>query len=190
MEHTSHEVLIALRRIIRAVDLHSSRLVQRCGLTGPQLLLLQELAEGGEISSGALAGRVSLSQATVTGILDRLQGRGLIRRRRDEEDRRRVLAAVTPAGRQLLQIAPPLLQESFLAELAKLQDWERTLVLSSLQRVVAMMEAREVEASPILTTEPLGETAKGAGEETSPPPQSAAVGNQGECTDERRGGGP
>lgn len=170
-QRTGHEVLIALRRIIRAIDLHSSRLLHRCGLTGPQLLLLQELGDG-EISAGALAERVCLSQATVTGILDRLQRRGLVTRRRDQEDRRRVLAAVTPAGRQLLHRAPPLLQESFLAQLSKLQDWEQTLILSSLQRVVAMMEARSVEASPILTTEPLG----GAGMEATVPPATARAG--------------
>ncbi|HEY5719889.1 MAG TPA: MarR family transcriptional regulator, partial [Gammaproteobacteria bacterium] len=64
-------VVVALRRIIRAVDLHSKRLLQSHGLTGPQLLLLRELAAAGHCTVGQLAGRLRLGQATVTAILAR-----------------------------------------------------------------------------------------------------------------------
>ncbi len=149
------EAVTALRRIIRAVDLHSRSLVQRCGLTGPQLLMLHRLASAGEISIGELAVAVSLSQPTVTGILDRLERRGLVRRRRSPDDKRRVLVRTTPACKRLLASAPPLLQESFVRQFTGMGDWEQNLILSSLQRVVAMMEAAEMDAAPILTTGPI-----------------------------------
>lgn len=155
-EHdTLDKVLVALRRIMRAVDLHSRALLQRYGLSGPQLIILRELARLGEVSGSELAKAVSLSLATVTGILTRLEIRGLVSRRRSSADKRRVMVQATPEARRILQSAPPPLQESFARQFGKLQDWEQTVILSSLQRVVAMMEARELDASPILTADSL-----------------------------------
>jgi DNA-binding MarR family transcriptional regulator len=151
-EGKHRELLIALRRIIRAIDLHSRSLTQRFGLTGPQLIILEELTRRGEISVGELSSAISLSMATVTGIISRLEKRGLVRRRRDEDDRRKVLLTVTPACTDLLKDAPPPLQESFVAEYDRLEPWEQSLMLSSLQRIVAMMEASGLDATPMLTT--------------------------------------
>jgi DNA-binding MarR family transcriptional regulator len=119
------------------------------------LLILQEIARAAEITASELAKAISLSQATVTGILERLEKRDLITRRRSNTDRRRVKLSTTPAGRQLLEAAPPLMQESFLEAFGCLQDWEQHMILSTLQRLVAMMDAEQIEAAPILTAEPL-----------------------------------
>lgn len=148
-------MLLALRRIIRAIDLHSRSLIQQCGLTGPQLVVLQSLSELGRVSVGELATTVSLGQATMTGILTRLEKRGLVERRRSAEDKRRMMVETTPAGVGVLREAPPLLQESFLRQFDGLEDWEQSLIISSLQRVVAMMEATSLDATPILTTGPM-----------------------------------
>lgn len=137
---------------MRAIDLHSHQLVQLLGVTGPQLIVLQELARGDGTPVGTLAKAVALSPATVTGIVSRLEKRGLVQRRDDEEDRRRVLVEVTPTARELLATAPPPMQESFIREFERLEDWERGQILSNLQRVVAMMEATELDAAPILAT--------------------------------------
>jgi DNA-binding MarR family transcriptional regulator len=152
------EVLLALRRIIRAIDLQSRALIQQCGLTGPQLIVLHSLSELGRVSSGKLAATVSLGQATMTGILARLERRGLIERRRSISDKRRMMVETTPAGEEMLRKAPPLLQESFLDQFDVLESWEQTLIISSLQRVVSMMEATALDATPILTTGPMDGT--------------------------------
>ena len=157
-DHTTTLVMAALRRIIRAIDLHSRKLVKRFGLTGPQLVVLKELVDTPSRSVTELAAAVNLSQATVTGILDRLERKELIVRARDSKDRRRVIVAPTVAARQVLAGAPPLLQENFTKQFGALPDWHQTQILSSLQRIVALMEATEVEAGPILTTGPLDAT--------------------------------
>jgi DNA-binding MarR family transcriptional regulator len=137
---------------MRAIDLHSRQLMQKYSLSGPQLVILQELSNLGEVPIGTLATAVSLSQATVTGIMDRLENRGFVARRRDNDDKRRVLVTVTADGKRLLLAAPPPLQESFVREFAQLEGWEQNLILSSLQRVVSMMEATELDATPILAS--------------------------------------
>jgi DNA-binding MarR family transcriptional regulator len=151
-------VMQALRRISRAIELHSHSLASRYGLTVPQLAVLKELGTDGGRSIGELTRAVHLSQATVTGILDRLQRRGLIERRRGEADKRKVHVWVTDEGRRALDQSPPLLHEDFLEAFGRLQDWQQTQILSSLQRIVAMMEAGGIEAAPMLTPGPMDMT--------------------------------
>ena len=66
-------MLIALRQIIRAIDMHSKRLIKEAGLTSPQLLLLKGIDELGQISMRQLADHTNMSQATATTIMDRLE---------------------------------------------------------------------------------------------------------------------
>jgi DNA-binding MarR family transcriptional regulator len=144
------EVLIALRRVIRAVDLHSRRLVRSHGLTAPQALILKEVVEAGQVSVGDLAQQVSLSQATVTDILNRLERRGLITRERSASDRRRVMVKPTDQAAAKIEGGPPLLQEDFVRRFAALEDWEQTQLLASLQRIASLMDAECIDAAPVL----------------------------------------
>ncbi|MBF0452386.1 MAG: winged helix-turn-helix transcriptional regulator [Candidatus Magnetomorum sp.] len=165
MDHTtlskhdaaSDVVLIELRRIIQSIDLHSRALVKRVGLTGPQLVVLKTLSQEGEVSVGELSKVVSLRQATVTGILERLNKRGLVSRRRSNQDRRRVLVLTTEKAERLLKKTPSLLQDSFVEQFNNLHDWEQSMIQSALQRIVLMMDAKKINAEPILTTGPIDE---------------------------------
>ncbi len=144
------EVLVALRRVIRATDLHSKYLAKTTGLTAPQILLLQTLRDQGEVTIGELANEVSLSQATVTTILDRLEKRGYVYRERSKEDKRKVHAYLTDEAYDTLKDAPIPLQEHFARQFGDLQEWEQTMIISSLQRVAQMMDAQHIDASPVL----------------------------------------
>ena len=123
------DVLIALRQIIRATDLYSRKLSKVSGLTSPQLLIMQAIAGKGEMTMGDLASEVSLSQATVTTILDRLEKRDLIERKRGETDKRRVYACLTQGGLDIIDQAPTL-QDEFIARFDRLEDWEQSLILA------------------------------------------------------------
>jgi DNA-binding MarR family transcriptional regulator len=148
-ETVEQQVLQALRQIIRLIDIHSRSLVKDYGLTGPQLVVLQEVSRHDEISPGRLAGAVSLSQATVTGILERLEKQGLIDRRRSESDRRSVLVRATPEAVHMLDTGPPVLQTAFVEAFQDLEDWEQTGILSALQRLVSLMSVeRQNDPSP------------------------------------------
>jgi DNA-binding MarR family transcriptional regulator len=79
----------------------SKRMQNSIGLTGPQRVALRVLGRRPGISAGALAEVLRLHPSTLTGILHRLERRGLVRRTDDPEDRRRVHLALTPRGRRL-----------------------------------------------------------------------------------------
>lgn len=151
-------VMISLRKIIQAIDLNSRSLVKRFGLTGPQLVILKEIASVDEISASKIAKEVSLSRGTVTGILDRMVTKGLISKRKGLSDKRRVMLSITASGEKLLEMAPPLMQETFVDKFEEMQIWEQNMVLSSLQRLVSLMDAKSIDASPFLTARPLDVT--------------------------------
>lgn len=158
------EIVSALRRIVRAIDLHSRRMVEACGLTGPQIVVLREANRVGGSSISALARAANLGQPTVSGILDRLEGQDLVRRKRSQDDRRSVFVTVTRKGARVLEKAPSLLQDRFRFELAELEEWERTQMLALLQRLASMMDAEAIDAAPMLETGALAPPQKSAGE--------------------------
>jgi DNA-binding MarR family transcriptional regulator len=144
------ELLVSLRKVIRAIDLHSKQLNKTSGLTGPQLLIMQEVAKTDGITASRIAQNVNLSPATVTNILDRIESRDLVIRVRSQMDKRRVSLHLTEQGQALLNKAPQPLQEHFIENFSALEEWEQSLLLSSMQRVAAMMDADKIDASPLL----------------------------------------
>lgn len=143
-------VLIALRRVIRATDLHSRNLIKVSGLTAPQLLILQTISNQQGINVGDLAHEMSLSQATVSSILDRLENRELIYREKSTHDKRKVHLHLTKAGKHAIKDAPLPLQTHFVREFEALEDWEQSQILSALQRIAHMMDAKDLDAAPLL----------------------------------------
>ncbi len=146
------QVIAALRRITRAIDLHSRILLKRCGLTSPQLAALQAIQRMQPVNVGAVARDIHLGHATVTGILTRMEDRGLVVRTRGSHDRRSVQVELTEKGNEIVKQAPSPLQDRFHHELSRLHEWERTMILGTLQRIASMMDAEEIEAAPVLVS--------------------------------------
>jgi DNA-binding MarR family transcriptional regulator len=144
------QVLSALRRLIRATDLASKQLARETHLSMSQLLVMELLAEKPEQTVGSIAERVGLAQTTVTSLIDKLESRGLVRRTRSNADRRQVIVSLTEGGRALSGEAPTALQTTFLTNFEGLKDWEKTAILSSLERLADLMEARDLDAWPVL----------------------------------------
>lgn len=71
------------------------------GLTFPQYLAMIELLDGAPIGVGALGGRLGMDTGTITPLVKRLEATGLVTRKRDSVDERRVMVDLTPAGRAI-----------------------------------------------------------------------------------------
>jgi DNA-binding MarR family transcriptional regulator len=141
-------ILRSLRRITRAIDLHSRQLIEQIGLTGPQVLCLRLLVQHQTMMPTELAKEMSLSPATITGIIDRLEARGLLSRDRSQEDRRTVKLAVTPAGREAIKSVPSVLQECFAQRLRELPPENQRAIHLVLEQIVRMMDVEVIEAAP------------------------------------------
>lgn len=144
--------LRAIRRIIRAIDIYSHKLAIQSGVTVPQLSCLLRVVESGPLPLKKLADEVDLSASTVVGIVDRLEKKGLVRRERSTQDRRQVLIYSTEEGVIVSSGSPSPLQDSLAAALDSLPELERVAIALSLERIVDLMEIRQVDAAPILDT--------------------------------------
>jgi len=131
-DETARSVLRSLRRILQAVDLHGRRLKSRYGLTGPQIICLREIQRGESLNPGQLARNVGLKPPTVTGIVDRLEARGLVTRRRRNTDKRQVRIELTDAGTAVVNEAPAPLQEEFVGRFAALPAERREAIAGHL----------------------------------------------------------
>jgi DNA-binding MarR family transcriptional regulator len=92
------QALWALDQELRALSKHMER---RMGVTGPQRLALRIVGLAPGLPASGLASALHLHPSTVTGLITRLTRKGLIRRRRDPEDGRRVLLVLTPRGARI-----------------------------------------------------------------------------------------
>lgn len=146
-------VLKSLRQIMRAVSMHSRRLIKEHKITSPQLLCLMNVVESGELTVASIAKRVYLSPSTVVGILDRLEEKGLIERNRSKTDRRVVHVSATKTGIEFSKNAPSPLQDTLAQAMSELTELEQATISLSLERVVHLMGLDDMEVSPILDHE-------------------------------------
>lgn len=144
------ELLVALRRIIRAIDMRSRQLNKEVGLTGPQLLILHKVGKQSGVMVREIAEDINLSSATVTTILDRMEDRKLVERIRSTQDKRKVGVFLTDDGMKALETAPMPFQEHFTNRFNAMQQWEQSQMVATLQRIASMMDAQDVDASPVL----------------------------------------
>jgi DNA-binding MarR family transcriptional regulator len=110
-----------LRAYLDAIALSEdlqTRLWQVAEVTLVQVRALRRLAQEPK-SLGQLGLELSLAPPSVTRLVDRLEERGLLERSRDDEDRRKVLATLTPEGRRLVSAVPPLLEGSAIRSAAE-----------------------------------------------------------------------
>lgn len=150
-------MLRAIRRIIRAVDMHSKMLQQAQDITAPQLVCLHALVRQGPLTLKTLSQAIDLSPSTTVGVVDRLEAKGLATRTRSVADRRQVTVAVTPAGEQAAKRAPSPLQNRLVERFNLLSEPEQASLALGLERLVNLMGAGEIDASAILDLAPIAE---------------------------------
>ena len=150
MDDRANTALIALRRILRVTELNARELAAHSDFTTSQLLVLQHIAREGKALPSAIARAVRLKQATVTVLLQKLESAGFVTRRRDTEDRRRIWIELSDAGSAALRKSPDLLQNRFERSFDRLDDWEQAMIVAALERVAHILDAAELDASPVL----------------------------------------
>ena len=95
----------AVRRQVAWTVLHNQAIAERLGMSATDLHAINLLDIEGPITAGRLAELMGLTTGAVTGVLDRLERAGLVRREADPADRRRVVARLVPAGMERVRSA-------------------------------------------------------------------------------------
>jgi len=95
------QLCFALYSVTLAMTKLYKPLLRPLGLTYPQYLVMLVLWEGDGITVSQAGARLALDSGTLTPLLKRLERSGLVQRRRDAVDERRVLVRLTAAGRAL-----------------------------------------------------------------------------------------
>lgn len=150
MEERAKHALMVIRQILRATEQQARTLSRESGLTASQLLLLQILDTLGEATAGTITQRLGITQATTTVLIQKLERNGLVRRRKGDTDRRHVWISLTDRGMARLREAPDDLHETFTERFDQLRDWEQSMMIASLERVAAMLDAEDIDAAPVL----------------------------------------
>jgi MarR family transcriptional regulator, organic hydroperoxide resistance regulator len=146
------EIMDNIRRVFQVVNEQSKRVERETGLTGPQVWAIKMLAAG-PVRVSDLAKKMYLHPATIVGILDRLEKRGLIVRVRSTEDRRVVEVNLTDDGRQLVASSPEVASNKIAHGLESLEYAELAIIYYGLDRLTQILEARGVPPTLIGTTE-------------------------------------
>lgn len=142
MLRTAQEIDAHLRTIRRALRKPIESEIARGGLTGPQQSVMQALAHADGLSLKELSRRVGLAHSTVSGIVDRLQKRGLLERRADDDDGRISKIVVSQVVRDYLRDTLPAVAISPLLEaLRRANPPERKAILKGLRVLRRIIEA-------------------------------------------------
>lgn len=168
-------VLSAVRRVMHAADLRSRRLARETGLTAPQLAVLQAIADLGEVTTGRISADVSLSQATVTLVLDRLVERGLVERYRSLADRRVVHSRLTEAGARALAAAGPAVSARLMREFEALPEDRRKAIATALEWLADRLNVADEEWPGPAPATPTGAAAGNDSEAAAVTPDTLAT---------------
>jgi DNA-binding MarR family transcriptional regulator len=166
MNNRSDSALVALRKILRATEFNARNLARASGLTPSQAMAMQFVRNRGEVTPTEIAAHTSLKQATITALLDRLEERKLIRRRKDDADGRRMIVTLTTAGSEALDASPDSLQLRFQDRFGRLDVWEQASIVAALERIVWLLDAERIDAGPVLDIGALDEPLAKPGENT------------------------
>jgi DNA-binding MarR family transcriptional regulator len=147
-------ILRDVRRIVRHVSRYSRRVSQETGLAVPQMLCLRAIADadrGSDVTLARVATTVQISNSTASTLVDKLVRDGLVARARSTRDRRRIDLSLTPEGRQRLDGLSTTLEARTVDRFAALPAPEREQILWALERLVDVLGADDLDASPVLT---------------------------------------
>jgi DNA-binding MarR family transcriptional regulator len=150
LEHT--DILISLRKILRSVNIESKRIEKKHGLSVPQYLCLAFLVKrpGYKATLKEVKEHLVLNASTVTGIVARLEKKGLAVKLPNNGDRRSSDIVLTALGKDSIEAIPTLFHEKLSLKLKNLPKDELLELQNSLDLIVKIMEVENVDASPII----------------------------------------
>ena len=148
-EQSISAVIDNLRRVFQAINEYAKNAEQTTGLTGPQLWALKILANAASVRVSDLARQMYLRPATVVGIIDRLEGKGLVTRTRSLIDRRAVDLTLTEKGHAVVARAPEVAQVMLVNGLHELPAEQFARIEEGMKLMVQILGAEQFVPQPL-----------------------------------------
>jgi DNA-binding MarR family transcriptional regulator len=139
------EVIHLMRKLMQAGERYTKELNKKFSVSAPQVACLLALLDNGPISPSQIAKKIMVESSTVTGIIDRLEQKGLVTRTRVSPDRRVITLELTDSGRRLAENAPPPIQHKIVKGLRKIEEGERARIIETLTRLTEMIDAEDMD---------------------------------------------
>ncbi len=149
------DILIKVRKIVRSINLESKKIEKEYGVSIPQALCLHFLrnSENYQAGQGEIRRFLNLNASTTSGIISRLESKGLVARLPKSGDKRVVTIALTSKGDSIVEQIPSLLHEKLHEKLDKLDESIVLNIHESLDLLIDILEIDYVDAVPVISSD-------------------------------------
>ena len=141
------QIIYNIRRLMQSGEVYTKELNKKYQVSVPQLNCLMAIYENGPLSASMIAKHILVKSSTVTGIIDRLELKGLVTRSRNTVDRRVITIELTEAGKALAQAAPPPIQQRIMDGLEKLSGNNIRQIVDGLSLLTNLLDIQELPES-------------------------------------------
>lgn len=145
IKHRSKEIIFSIRKLMQAGEFYTKELNKKYQVSAPQLNCLLSLYENGPLPPSQIAKHIMVKSSTVTGIVDRLEQKGLVKRFRNSPDRRIITIELTDSGKNLAMNAPPPIQQKIIDGLKKLSEDELDQIILPLTKLTDMLDVQDLD---------------------------------------------
>jgi DNA-binding MarR family transcriptional regulator len=143
----TREIIFLIRKLIQGTEIYTKELNKKYSISAAQLNCLLALYENGSLPPSQIAKHMMVESSTVTGVVDRLEMKGLVARRRNSQDRRVVTVELKEKGIELTKNAPPPVQRRIIDGLKKLNKNEIDQIIFALKRLTDMLDVQDVDVT-------------------------------------------
>jgi DNA-binding MarR family transcriptional regulator len=138
------EIIYQIRRLMQAGELYTKRLNKTHQVSLSQLYCILALYEHGPLPPSRIAKHIMVESSTVTGVIDRLEQKGLVCRLRDSPDRRVITIQLTERGKDVARNAPPPIQHKVVDGLKRLPQNRIERIVKSLSEITRLLDVQDL----------------------------------------------
>jgi DNA-binding MarR family transcriptional regulator len=139
------EIIYSIRRLMQGSERYTKEINKKYNVSAAQVNCLLALQEYGPLPPSQIAKMILVNSSTVTGIIDRLEQKGLVERQRISQDRRVITVQLTESGKRLAENAPPPIQQKIIDGLRKLTQQEIEHIVNALNMLTNMLDVQDLE---------------------------------------------
>jgi len=141
------EIVYSIRRLMQAGEHYTKELNKIYNVSAAQINCLLALHENGPLPPSQIAKHVMVNSSTITGIIDRLEKKNLVKRLRISKDRRVITVELTKNGKILAENAPPPIQQKIIDGLNQLSPSEIEQTSLTLKRLTDMLDVQDLKVT-------------------------------------------